>query len=350
MNKILSDKTGSILMISLWVLSLLVIFAIGIGHRASINLKLARYQRERVKAELLANNGIKKAVLLLNEDGNNEETKNYDTLDKCGVILKDEQTLESIFTQEWDNGSANFKVGYNNPDTSFIYGLRDEERYLNINGFSSADAKFNQAVLKELFKSILDNDTDAQELADIVIDWINSSSPITFAKKEPFKTIEELLPVLEYFYQTKGDSEIEAQKEARILFTQIKDLITADTNNTINLNTVSYEYLRILASALKESLSITDADINDFIADMRSFREENNKYLKTTDIQTSVSIDLGLAPISQKIINQLISLKIASANSEYFRIESTGEIGRVNKKIIAVYVRKEKKFASWHEH
>lgn len=333
-------------MISLWILSLLVIFAIGIGHRASINLKLARYQRERLKAELLANDGIKKAVLLLNEDGNNEETKNYDTLDKCGVILKDEQTLENIFTQEWNNGSENFKVGYNAPDTNFIYGLRDEERYININGFSSADSIFNQAVLKELFKVILDNDTDAQELADIVIDWISNSSQIAFAKKEPFKTTEELLPVLEYFYQTiKRDSEIEARKEARLLFTQIKDLITADNNSTINLNTVSYDCLRILASALKEN----ETNINAFIADMRYFREGNNKHFTAADIETSLSTDLGLNEISQRIIKQFISLKIASANSEYFRIESTGNAGRVNKKITAVYVRKEKRFASWHE-
>ncbi len=339
-------------MISLWILSLLVIFAVGIGHRASINLKLARYQKESLKAELLANNGIKKAVLLLNEDENNEETKNYDTPGKCGITLKDKETLESIFTQEWDNGSANFKVGYNDSGANFIYGLRDEERYININGFSSADADFNQTVLKELFKYILDNDTEAQELAKIVLDWINSSSQITLAKKEPFRTTEELLPVLEYFYQTiKGNSEIEAQKSARLLFTQIKDLITTDTNNTINLNTVSYDYLRILASALKGSLSITDADINtDFITNMRSFREENNKYFKTTDIETSVSADLGLTVISQKIINQLISLKVVSAVSEHFRIESTGNAGQVNKKITAVYIRKEKRFASWHEH
>ena len=63
------NKKASILMINLWILALLVIFAIGLGHRASINLRLLRYQRDALKASLFANAGINKAVMLLVSPG-----------------------------------------------------------------------------------------------------------------------------------------------------------------------------------------------------------------------------------------------------------------------------------------
>ncbi|MBI5144843.1 MAG: hypothetical protein HZA27_01505, partial [Candidatus Omnitrophica bacterium] len=47
-------KKGSVLIISLWILAILVVFAVSLAQRAAASLRLARYQRDGLKAYLLA--------------------------------------------------------------------------------------------------------------------------------------------------------------------------------------------------------------------------------------------------------------------------------------------------------
>jgi len=78
---------GSILMIAMWVMAILVIFTLGLGHRASINLRLAKYQKDRLKAAYLAKAGISKAIAILQEDKNTPQTSGYDSLNEIWSIL-----------------------------------------------------------------------------------------------------------------------------------------------------------------------------------------------------------------------------------------------------------------------
>ena len=70
------NKRASVLMIVLWILAALVLFALGLGHRASIHLKISSFQKDRIKAGFLARAGIQKAIFLLEQDADDPKLRN----------------------------------------------------------------------------------------------------------------------------------------------------------------------------------------------------------------------------------------------------------------------------------
>ena len=54
-------------MISLWILAILTILAVGIGHRVSMGLRLARYQKDKLKGLYLAKAGLKVLIVEKND-------------------------------------------------------------------------------------------------------------------------------------------------------------------------------------------------------------------------------------------------------------------------------------------
>jgi len=55
-------KNGQVLIISLWILVILAMLSVSIGHRVSMALRLSRYQKERLMAGYLAKAGINIAI------------------------------------------------------------------------------------------------------------------------------------------------------------------------------------------------------------------------------------------------------------------------------------------------
>ena len=74
----IKSKRGSILIITLWVLSLLTIFAINLGFRTRSGLHYAGHLQDRLKMYYLARAGIERAIVELM----NDETQDYDALNE----------------------------------------------------------------------------------------------------------------------------------------------------------------------------------------------------------------------------------------------------------------------------
>ena len=138
-------KRGSVLIIALWILTILVIFAVTIGHRASLNLKLARFQRDSLKANFLTQSDINKAIAVLENDGNE-----FDALNEEWSAGKDASGLDILKNVT----------------------ITDEERLLNINGTNETDKNRLFALLNLL------NVQDALEIAILITDWQNPESAI----------------------------------------------------------------------------------------------------------------------------------------------------------------------------
>lgn len=329
------NKKGSILIISLWIVAILSVFAIGLAHRCALNLRLARYQRDRLTAELVAKAGINKSIALAEEDAADLNTMGYDSVSECGINLKG-KSASDYFHQGPGNAGAVFDIGYTDSSGGFTYGLRDEESKININGTTDFEKKKLYAILNS--KEI----SDAAELSGAIINWMNPGSTVDYAKKEPLKMPEELLLILEhYFRETKGYSTEEARKEARQIYADIESLFTIYGDAKLNINTASAEAISAYTQAVALNINAPQDAANSVANRLVSLHNTG-----TIKEETALTLE-NLTAEEENIFNHLKNtLKI---KSDCLRIDSTGESRGSLKKITAIYDRKNDKFLYWRE-
>lgn len=334
------NKKGSILMISLWIVAMLALFAVGLGHRASINLRLARYQRDRLKAYYLGKAGVQKAIAELEKDQNG-----YDSLNETWSTGCD-PTGKSLFENvEIKPGSGEtFTVRYlYDKDRNIYLCMADEERKININSAS-------QPLLLTLLKESGIEEAQAQELVNYIRIWRGDNNPELKAnddlyrdfKKAPFTHPEELIIVLEIFYKDKSEADCRAKGQE--VFNRLRDLFTVygdKTNATLNINTVSLKILTILVVSIAQNEDQKN-NVSKLVQDIMNLREEKKYFEKIEDIQINV-----IPGPRETLFNNLKEKLVFK--SDYFKIETIGNVGQVAKKITAIYHKAHKEIVYWHE-
>ncbi len=311
------DKKGSVLMISLWILAILVVFALGLGHRGVINLRLAGYQKGRLKATCLAKAGINRAIRELLKDNSD-----YDTLSESWSTGRDENNNNIFEDIEIAEGSGE----------KFSVRVTDEDAKININ---NADAGSRQLLVALLTDR---NIEDADNLANTIIDWIDENNTNyrgeaenELFKNQPFAAPEELMLIFELFY--------EDEKKATDNYLAIKDFITVYTDGQVNINTASREILALIAKNINNS-----ADAVSLAEKIINFRQADTPF---TDMGDTGAFEQNLSPQEIIIFEQMKQqLKV---KSNYFRIISQGTAGNINKKITVIYDRDNQKIIYWHE-
>jgi len=226
------NRQGTILILALWSLSLLTVFAVYLGVAVRGKIKLQSRIEERDKLYFLAESGVKKAIAVLNNDLMLSEytftvkakQARHNNPKYFKNIPLSEGTVNISFTDFSESG----------PLTQTHYGLTDEQSKVDIN---QADI----ATLQRLIKNVLGwQEPQALELAQAIFDWkeYGRSELVDFygdeyykslqypysAKDGPFETIDELLLV-------KGMT-----KE---ILEKLKPFMTIYTHNAININTAS---------------------------------------------------------------------------------------------------------------
>ncbi|MFH1440909.1 MAG: hypothetical protein ABIH18_02545 [Candidatus Omnitrophota bacterium] len=348
----MKNKKASVLMISLWILAILVILAITIGHRAVISLKLARNQRDGLKAYLYAKSGVYKAVAILKEDAElGSPAENYDTKEACGVNLEDKEP-ETFFVQEFENGTGDFTVAYYDSKGEVFYGMSDEYGKVNINISTDAqNNKFERDVVIDLFTNY--DIGNADELVDTIIAWIDPNAIISKAKKENFNSLEELLLVFEYYYrEVNKDLTEDPRKQAQITYAKIKDSLRVVGDKKININTASDEIITAFSSATAKTAPLPPGiDLNDYLTAANQLVVELTDYLKGYLFKSNSELDVFLNSLTDPAEKNIAGIlrPLLEVKSDFFRIESTGISGRIEKKITAIYDRPNKSFLYWKE-
>ena len=179
------DKAkGSVLMVSLWVLAFLVVLAIGLGHRAAVDLKSSRLELNSLRAWFLAKSGLNKTMAIIDNN----------FLDAEGKEPKD------LYSSKFSDDIGSFEVGYRDALGNFIFGPLEEDGKVNVNP-GGLDTDFQKALLKNLF---INRDVSyPEELADALIQWTSSDNSSTLAKREKFSVAEELLLVFADYYSQR---------------------------------------------------------------------------------------------------------------------------------------------------
>lgn len=255
----IGNNKSSILITSLWIMAILSLLGMGIGFRASLEVRLSKYNMDKLAARYLADAGIVKAQEFLLND-----TNEYDTLYECGISLKTEETLKDIFGTEFNKlGSGSFSVYYAQEkgygqDSYLRYGMMDEERKMNIN-----IAKFSPGNINE-FKRILGGLSSGLtiEIINAMIDWQDIDSTSL-----PGGAEDNYYELLEHPYECK-DSDFELIEELVFvkdvtpeLFKEIKDYVTVYGDGKININTASRKVLNAVIVTGGRYYDLVDAII-----------------------------------------------------------------------------------------
>ncbi len=340
---LLIKKRASVLMVSLWVLLILTMLAVSVGHRVSMALKLAQYQRDGVNAAFLAKAGINRAISVIDSDQDN-----YDALNEPWA--GDESLFKKITfgVNEDEFASVSYAVA-DGGITKTIFGTRDEESMINIQLAS-------KRLLIELCGDCYSDTAQLDKLADYIQLWRGrgdndgSSLPSFGDKDKDFKKAslsnpEELLVVLEYFFRDSGYEDF--RKKARDLFACIRDKVTIWGDGKININTVLNPVLRLFIRSLAQdnNEAMRTAPLAEEIIGQRD--KNLSEYPNQAPFKEAG--DLGTANLdSVNLLNRLKS-QVSFSEAKYFRIQATGTCAKVNRGIVAVYNRPEKKIVYWHE-
>ncbi len=318
-------KRAQALIISVWVLVALAVIALSLGHRVSMMLRIAAFHRDDIKALYAAKAGAWFAGTQLIQD-----TNDYDAHDEDWA--NNEELFKKITLDDADYAFAT--VSYQDEEGQTRYGMTDEESRINLNTAS-------KEILASLFSSCDIEQTRAQELARDILYWRGSEAapPAVSAyyetslhykiKQKKFARIEELMLV-------KGTQDLDKDTLADVL-----PLLTIYGDGKININTASSQALLAVA------LSTGGANQNDAQAVVNAILATRTSAPFTSLENLATTLNLP-NPSGAYSLAQAVS-GFFTTQSQFFRIEVTGNARRVVKDIIAVYSRADKKIVTWQE-
>lgn len=323
------NKKSQVLIISLWVLLMLTILAVSIGHRVSLALRVSGYQRDALKAVYLARAGINLAGTELQKDQNQ-----YDGLDEVWSTGLDPVSKKPLFESlEIEKGSGEtFTVGYPYDEEQYLC-MMDEERKININ----TATKDVLVVLLQEFSV-----TEAEALVDNIRAWRGDQGTIPEdakdysglgydCKEEAFVNIAELALV----------------KDLPLSFCKaVQGLITIYGDGKLNINTVSEDALNIFCRGIARSLSVKEEFADTLTAKIIAARNQDGPFKVESDIASRIS------PTGDEEINILNGLKpnlVIKSNN--FLIQAKGSVGRATKRLaVVVEKRVPLKIVYWQQY
>jgi len=315
------QRKASILLISSWVLSLLVIFALSLGFRAQIALKLSGYQKNNLLAAFLAKAGINRAIYELKEDANA-----YDAFSESWA--DNEKIFSKISPDE--NETEFCTVSYVDGEGRKIYGVKDEQSKIDINNSSPK-------VMEELFNS-KGLGIDAKELSKLLKEWTSSSIEAGEEKKifknSPLSTNEEFLLVLEYFYKDRP--------KAQDAYKNIEDFVTVYSGGKLNINTVQEDVFFVLAKAYAQNEE-ENAAAKTIAEKIIKLRQDKGFFKDISSISFDASFDTAELSLWNKI-NAFLGVK-----SNYFRINARAAVKEVSKEVNVVFNRDKNEIVYWHQ-
>jgi type II secretory pathway component PulK len=331
--------TGAVLILALWTLALLSVFALHLGFRVQKKIQVLSRLEHKPKLHSIAEAGIKKARAVF--------YKKDDPAKKMAEIKQTRFNNPDDF-QEQKIGQEIFEVSYLNYDMGAgsprkMYGIEDEERKININ-------KADKTMLERLIRNVTDLDkSDANTLAKTIIDWreYGRSDIVGFfsdeyydnlefpygEKKTDFEILDELLLI-------KGmDEEI---------YNKLKDFMTVYGDGRININTASRPVLK--------ALGLSDSLVNKIFvarrgADLLEATLDDAALLEYRSISAKLPENLKLKRNELDVLEILFHHGILGAQSAFFKIRSLARLYNTNKNkvIVCVFNSRNNKIVYWQE-
>ncbi|MCM8791983.1 MAG: general secretion pathway protein GspK [Candidatus Omnitrophica bacterium] len=327
--------SGSVLILSLWMVALLstIVITLGYGIRQKVSLVVRLEEKRRLSC--LIDAGIRKAIDFLKK----QECVGY-------IGLNDKLINNPLDFKDMDFGQDRVSFAnsvWDDVEKDFIncYGLIDESRKLNINTTTLP-------TLKRFFILLGLDELKADEIASSVIDWRDTDDLLS----SPNSAEDTYYRFLESAYEAK-DSNFEILEELllvrgmdRDIFFKAKDYLTVYGNGRVNINTTS----RIVLLALGLSEDLVDKII--------TFRAGKDGALGTADDNVFKNIEEIIPRLSKNFelnsieIEQMNSVaeRYLTVDSDFFTIKATAQPKGTERKLtVTAVVDKSGKILRWEE-
>lgn len=324
------QQRGSVLVTVIWTLSLLAVYSVAVGQRASQELVFARWFKESTQTRVLAKAGIERALLELQSD----EFLTFDHLgEKWGY------NPEAF--KEIPLGDGQFSVSCDDSR----YGACDEAARINVNTAS-------EAVFTNLF-TLLKVDNDPREITKLVqavLDWRDSDDAQMTEGAEsvhyrslkkpyvprngPMESVQELLTV---------------RGMTREIYEALKPWVTVYTNGKVNIN--SAPAINLQALGLNPDLAEKVIDFRKGTDNMTGTKDDG-VFQSIQAITQDLSIALSLSSEEFGQISNAVSADLLEVKSDIFRIRSIGRLIKDDKTFdttILCVVKRNGTFLYWQE-
>lgn len=283
------NKKGAILIVSLWTLAILSVFAIILGHKVSAQIKLLHRNIDGIKALYIVGAGVERAVV-----------------ERFKLQEAQEPIYADSFNQPWLNSNSIFKdvqfgegsYTVSNNDEPGLFGMQDEQAKININ---KAVPQTLSLLLQQLGLSPENSDT----LAAAVVLWRDNPD-----NKGRFDAIEEILL---------------ADDRIKDIFPSMKNYITVYGSGAININTAPEIVLNTV---------LTPEQVYYITSTRKWFTESNQPgvwFINEANIPTTENID-NIATDG----SGLSALPGICVKSSVFKINSSAKVRDVTKNIEAI--------------
>ena len=340
------NSRGSVLIGVIWMVSLLSIFTVVVGHRASQELLFAKWVQDKTYLRALAKAGIERASYAIQED----EFLTFDAMGEPWAMDQD-----AFYDRKMGQGLF-FVVCDPDPIEStaatpllerdgVLYGACDESARLNLNTANEQQLRnlvqTTHPDLKEKFviqiaQSIVDwRDEDDQAMPQGAEAYYYKSLPNPYAPaNQDFQSVEELQMV---------------QGVTPEVYKKIKDYLTVYTEGPVNFNTAG----SVVLQALGLSANLVEKVI--------SFRRGEDEILGTEDdavfqhvegISAGLSASVSFSPEDFSQVSNAISQQAVGVRSDSFRIHSIGRLMRGDQEtdgMITCVVTRDGSILYWHE-
>lgn len=344
--------SGTILISVLWILVILTVLTVSLGRNTHVELLLVKHAVGKLKSKYIAWAGFVYALDRIRRDSSDPDAAKQDTLYQCGVRLGDEESPQEAF-KNVIVGDGYFDVQYvpgGQGGKKIYYGLRDEERRININALTVQNYNILSALVNVLG---FDGET-AKTIAYAVLDWKDeddSPADTTYGaeddyyqtlaihypcKNRPFDSAEELLLV---------------RGVTPEIYSALKDYVTVFPKQgtlRVNFDTAPEAVLTALARAMSEALSdAAPSDAAALVDKILRYRAGEDGIAFTRDDRT---VDLNEMALNATERNLFLAMsQFRTYTSDYLRVRVQGiEKVRGAKTVIeAVVYRKDLSILQW---
>lgn len=358
----MNKDRGVILIVTLWVLTILTLFAIALGKRASLEIKLTGYQRDKIRAIGLARAAIERAI----GERLKWEADNPDL--SIGALNQPWANNEEVF-KDIELGDETFSGTFSMSyflDGDTLYGMEDERSKININ---TVDEK----VLIKLLENCGREDV-AKDIATSIVAWRTEAKEDPYedypCKNEEFKSIPELLlvhygdgenevinPEILYGEDVDEDGEISPEEEGIAKYLTVFPY--PSDKGSVNINTASKEVLKALIDGTPNILPDVN-DVDALVEAIADYRKGDKGYIDggifsvvdgdVLQVQADKAFSFEKNTDEWKKLQSLVANNRLCVSSDIYTIYAQAQVNKVKAAITATVDLRNpaKPYLYWH--
>lgn len=328
---IVSEKKGSVLIMALWVVIFISLLSVVVGGLVRQQITVSARLEERKKLYDISYSGVVFAL------------RKYMYMQRHGLTPANDSLKDAFMDHEevfglQEIGEGSFTLGYLYKDNiseeeDIWYGIRDEDRRININ-------RVSLEVLKDLFSLIAGVDDErAWKIGLSIIDWRDSNDILYNQEGRGFETEHYRSQGYRYTPANKNFTQVEelllVDGVERDDYLLVEPFITVHGSGRVNINTAPKEVLRCLGLSKTAAEKLIKFRAGDDEKEGTEYDHVFSSVGGMLDEQTFLS---GLSDNEEEEIREVMESGFLTTRAGAFRVVSTGMLDTTDQVGVSVCV------------